>query len=221
MFIFEHWKGNQLDAKVMARAPISWLDKCRKYNHLIGYISNSIFKKISIFLQRGSQSSYIVNSLPKRNNFTKWKPLSSQSDSYSLLGPSSKLALRPPMRPCDQADGRHTKTTLWIVRWILHGLVAMDTEWSPIWINWPFYRCTLWTVSWILHSLVAMDTECEWSPVWINWPFYRCTPWTVSWILHSSVAMDTECEWSPIWINWPFYRCTLWTVTIHIQLDPT
>ena len=23
---------------VMARAPISWLDKCRKYNHLIGYI---------------------------------------------------------------------------------------------------------------------------------------------------------------------------------------
>ena len=35
---------NQLDAKVMARAPISWLDKCRKYNHLIGYISISNFK---------------------------------------------------------------------------------------------------------------------------------------------------------------------------------
>ena len=35
---FEHWKENQLCAKVMARAPISWLDKCRKYNHLIGYI---------------------------------------------------------------------------------------------------------------------------------------------------------------------------------------
>ena len=34
-------KKNHLDAKVMARAPISWLDKCRKYNHLIGYISNS------------------------------------------------------------------------------------------------------------------------------------------------------------------------------------
>ena len=44
LFIFEHWKGNQLDAKVMARAPISWLDKCRKYNHLIGYFSNSDFK---------------------------------------------------------------------------------------------------------------------------------------------------------------------------------
>ena len=28
----------------MESAPISWLDKCRKYNHLIGYISNSNFK---------------------------------------------------------------------------------------------------------------------------------------------------------------------------------
>ena len=44
LFIFEHWKGNQLYAKVMARAPISWLDKRRKCNHLIGYISNSNFK---------------------------------------------------------------------------------------------------------------------------------------------------------------------------------
>ena len=44
LFVFEHWKRNHLDAKVMARAPISWLDKCRKYNHLIGYISNSNFK---------------------------------------------------------------------------------------------------------------------------------------------------------------------------------
>jgi len=44
LFIFELWKGNHLDAKVMARAPISWLDKCRKYNHLIGYISNSNFQ---------------------------------------------------------------------------------------------------------------------------------------------------------------------------------
>ena len=40
LFIFEHWKGTQLNAKVIARASISWLDKCRKYNHLIGYISN-------------------------------------------------------------------------------------------------------------------------------------------------------------------------------------
>ena len=44
LFLFERWKGNQLDAKVMARAPISWLDKCRKYNHFIGYISNSNFQ---------------------------------------------------------------------------------------------------------------------------------------------------------------------------------
>ena len=44
LFVFEHWKGKHLDAKVMARAPISWLDKCRKYSHLIGYISNSNFK---------------------------------------------------------------------------------------------------------------------------------------------------------------------------------
>ena len=29
---------------MMALAPISWLDKCRKYNHLISYISNSNFK---------------------------------------------------------------------------------------------------------------------------------------------------------------------------------
>mgnify|MGYP000592133459 CR=1 FL=1 len=36
--------GNQLVAKVMARAPISRLDKCRKYNHMIGYISNSNFQ---------------------------------------------------------------------------------------------------------------------------------------------------------------------------------
>ena len=41
LFIFEHWKGTQLNAKVIARVPISWLDKCRKSNHLIGYISNS------------------------------------------------------------------------------------------------------------------------------------------------------------------------------------
>ena len=50
MFIFERWKGNQLDAKVMACALISWLDQYRKCNHLIGYISNSNFKfKFSIF----------------------------------------------------------------------------------------------------------------------------------------------------------------------------
>ena len=41
---FRALKGKHLDAKVMARAPISWLDKCRIYNHLIGYISNSNFK---------------------------------------------------------------------------------------------------------------------------------------------------------------------------------
>ena len=43
-FFFEDWKGNQLDAKVMELVSISWLDKCRKYNHFIGYISNSNFK---------------------------------------------------------------------------------------------------------------------------------------------------------------------------------
>ena len=43
LFIFEYWKGTQLNAKVIARASISWLDKCRKYNHLVGYISNSNF----------------------------------------------------------------------------------------------------------------------------------------------------------------------------------
>ena len=41
---FRALKGTQLNAKVIARAPISSLDKCRKYNHLIGYISNSNFK---------------------------------------------------------------------------------------------------------------------------------------------------------------------------------
>ena len=30
LFIFEHWKGTQLNAKVIAPAPISWLDKCRR-----------------------------------------------------------------------------------------------------------------------------------------------------------------------------------------------
>ena len=29
------------NAKLMVRAPISWLDKCRKYSHLIGYIQIS------------------------------------------------------------------------------------------------------------------------------------------------------------------------------------
>ena len=29
---------------MIARSPIPWLDKCRKYNHLIGHISNSNFK---------------------------------------------------------------------------------------------------------------------------------------------------------------------------------
>ena len=45
LFIFEHWKGNQLDAKVMAHA---WLDKCWKYNQwLVTFqiqISNSNFQ---------------------------------------------------------------------------------------------------------------------------------------------------------------------------------
>ena len=52
LFIFEHWKGTQLNAnyKVIARAPISWLDKYRKYNHLIGYISNSNFQIQNKFL---------------------------------------------------------------------------------------------------------------------------------------------------------------------------
>ena len=51
LFIFQHWKGDQLYAQVMARASISWLDIYRKYNdHLIGDISNSNFKlKFQIF----------------------------------------------------------------------------------------------------------------------------------------------------------------------------
>ena len=34
-------------------------------------LENDCHKKISTFLERGSQSSYIANSLAKRNNFTK------------------------------------------------------------------------------------------------------------------------------------------------------
>ena len=61
LFTFEHRKGNQLGAKVMARAPISWLDKCRKYNHLIGYVSNSNsnFKfQIRIFRLSNSKETF-------------------------------------------------------------------------------------------------------------------------------------------------------------------
>ena len=57
LFIFEHWKGTQLNAKVIARAPISWLDKCRKYNQLIGYISNSNFK----FKFSNSKQTFVFN----------------------------------------------------------------------------------------------------------------------------------------------------------------
>ena len=57
LFIFEHRKGTQLNAKVIARAPISWLDKCRKYNHLIGYISNSNFK----FKFSNSKQTFVLN----------------------------------------------------------------------------------------------------------------------------------------------------------------
>ena len=35
----------------MAHAPISWWDKCRKYNHLIGHILNSNFKFPSFQIQ--------------------------------------------------------------------------------------------------------------------------------------------------------------------------
>ena len=43
--------------KVIARAPISQLDKCRKYNHLIGYISNSNFK----FKFSNSKQTFVFN----------------------------------------------------------------------------------------------------------------------------------------------------------------
>ena len=59
LFIFELWKGNQLHAKVMARAPISWLDKCRKYNRFIGCISNSNFK----FKFSSSKQTFVFASL--------------------------------------------------------------------------------------------------------------------------------------------------------------
>ena len=36
--------GKPVDAKVMARALISWLNKYKNYNHLIGYILNFKFK---------------------------------------------------------------------------------------------------------------------------------------------------------------------------------
>ena len=57
LFIFAYWKGTQLNAKVIARAPISWLDKCRKYNHLIGYTSNSKFK----FKVSNSKQTFVFN----------------------------------------------------------------------------------------------------------------------------------------------------------------
>ena len=69
LFIFKHWKGNQLDAKVMACAPISWLDKCRKYNDLIGYISNSDFQ-IQIFKCSNSKQAFLCRFL-SQNVFLK------------------------------------------------------------------------------------------------------------------------------------------------------
>ena len=42
---------------MIARAPISWLDKCRKYNQLIGYISNSNFK----FKFSNSKQTFVFN----------------------------------------------------------------------------------------------------------------------------------------------------------------
>ena len=57
LFIFEYWKWTQLNAKVIARAPMSWLDKCRKYNHLIGYISNSNLK----FKFSNSKQTFVFN----------------------------------------------------------------------------------------------------------------------------------------------------------------
>ena len=41
------------------------------YSGLYCDLENDRHKKISTFLERGSQSSYIVNSLAKRNNFAK------------------------------------------------------------------------------------------------------------------------------------------------------
>ena len=41
-------------------------------------------------------------------------------------------------RPGDQADGRHTSTTLWTVSgsYLVYIFLAeMHTKWSPIWIN--------------------------------------------------------------------------------------
>ena len=57
LFFFEHWKGTHLNAKVIAHPPISWLGKCRKYNHLIGYISNSNFK----FKFSNSKKTFVFN----------------------------------------------------------------------------------------------------------------------------------------------------------------
>ena len=42
---------------MIARDPISLLDKCRKYNHLIGYISNSNFK----FKFSNSKQTFVFN----------------------------------------------------------------------------------------------------------------------------------------------------------------
>ena len=70
LFVFEHWKGNHSDAKVMARTPISWLDKCRKYNHLIGYISNSNFKfKFSNSKQTFVFAVFVVKRIFKTQHF--------------------------------------------------------------------------------------------------------------------------------------------------------
>ena len=85
LFIFEHWKGTQLNAKVIARAPISLLDKCRKYNHFIGYISNS--KKTFVFNLPVFAGNCIWIIWPSPFNMTK-KLWPSPSEGWKKLWPS-------------------------------------------------------------------------------------------------------------------------------------
>ena len=57
LFIFEHWKGNQL--KIMLKLwCVPLYPECRKYNHLIGYIWLVTFQ-IKIFKCSNSKQTFV------------------------------------------------------------------------------------------------------------------------------------------------------------------
>ena len=139
----------------MARVPISLLDKCRKYNHLIGYISLWLYIMIC-FIRKGFPFKPVL-------------PYPCFSNVITIT------MLRNGSHACLSLKNREKRSCMWKNRNIVLELWLEKIEWR--WITWPSLKFLFLTRGFcrfsLEHSLSMFSVAVNGSPstktgsVWI------------------------------------------------------